>query len=217
MDDRTLKQNVADALDFDPSIQAGNIGVVVNAGVITLTGHVASYAEKTAAERAVQQVRGVKAIAEQIQVRYPFEKQTADDQIAHRALSIISWDTQIPEGVVQVKVEHGVLTLSGQVQWFYQNVAADAAVRRLSGVTAVVNLIKIAPHANNPDVKAKIIQALKRDAMLEAEAIHVIVEDDKVRLEGEVKAWHQRSVAETAAWSTPGVMEVEDNLRLASI
>lgn len=217
MDDRSLKRNVMDALEFDPSIQAQNIGVVVDGGVVTLTGHVASYAEKKAAERAVQQVRGVKAIAEEIQVRYPFEKQTADDQIAHRALSIISWDTQIPEGAVHVKVEHGVLTLSGEVRWFYQIVAADAAVRRLSGVTAVVNLIKIAPHANNYDVKSKILEALKRNALVDSEAIHVIVEDDKVRLEGEVKAWYQRNIVETAAWSMPGVMEVEDNLRLASI
>lgn len=214
MDDKTLRDDVVEALDFDPSVTATNIGVAVKNGVVTLSGHVESYAEKTAAERSVQRVRCVRGIAEELAVRYPFDKQTADDQIAQRVLSIISWDAQIPNDAIKVKVEHGVVTLTGNVDWHFQKEAADKLVRKLSGVVALANLITIAPHANATNVKAKIMAAFKRDAELEGHAIRVHVQDDKVRLEGSVKAWRERQVAEQAAWSVAGVMAVEDRLTL---
>ena len=135
MDDRQLQQEVLDELDFDPSIDAAHIGVAADNGVVTLTGHVFSYAEKLAVEQAARRVKGVRAVAQEIEVRYPSDKKTADDEIAKRALSIIKWDTMIPQQAVQVTVQKGLVTLAGQVNWQYQKKAAEDAVRKLSGVT----------------------------------------------------------------------------------
>ena len=183
---------------------------------MTLTGHGENYSEKVDAERTTQRVRGVRAIAEEIQVRYPFDKQTADDQIAHRALSVIGWDVRVPLDSVKVKVEKGFVTLTGKVHWHFEKEAAEFAVRKLSGVTGVFNMIELKPHPSTVDVKAKIMGALKRDAELEAGSIRVTIRDDKVHLEGQVKGFHERLVAERAAWSVPGVMGVEDRLTLAA-
>ena len=125
MTDKILRQTIVDELDFEPSVDSANIGVAVDNGVVTLTGHVASYAEKVAAERAVERIKGVRAIAENIEVRYPGHKQTADDEIAERALSILGWNVQVPKDLVKVKVEKGWVTLSGAVHWQYQRVAAE--------------------------------------------------------------------------------------------
>ena len=120
MTDTYLRQAIVDELDFEPSVNAANIGVAIDNGVVTLTGHVASYAEKIAAERAVERVKGVRAIAENIEVRYPGHKQTADDEIAERALSIIGWNVQVPKDSVKIKVEKGRVTLDGVVDWRFQ-------------------------------------------------------------------------------------------------
>jgi osmotically-inducible protein OsmY len=214
MDDKVLRQIVIDELDFEPSIDAANIGVAVENGVVTLTGHVGSYAEKHAAERAVQRVRGVRAIAEEIAVRCPSDKKTADDQIAGRAVRILDWYAQIPKGALRVKVRNGWITLAGNVSWQYQRAAAESAVRRLSGVTGVTNLIEIMPQVQVADVKEKIFDALRRNAELEANAIRITVVDDKVILEGKVSLWYEREIAKRAAWSAPGVRVVEDRLTL---
>jgi osmotically-inducible protein OsmY len=215
MEDKTLRDDVISALEFDPSVTATNIGVAVKGGVVTLSGFVNSYSEKLEAERCVQRVRGVKAIAEELAVRYPSDKQTADDQIAHRILSILNWTWDVPKDSIKVKVENGIVTLTGQVRWNYQRLAANAAVHKLTGVVAVINQITITPHASAPDIKAKIMAAFKRDAELEGNQINVYVDNDKVRLEGSVKAWRERRLAEDAAWSVPGVKMVEDNLHLS--
>jgi osmotically-inducible protein OsmY len=215
MDDKALRQNVVSELDFDPSIDAETIGVAVEGGVVTLTGHVGSYAEKIAAERAAQRVKGVRAIAQEIVVRYPEDKKTADDQIAERAVSIMSWDARIPAENVMVKVQQGWVTLSGEVNWHFQREAAESSVRRLSGVVGVTNEIRVTPSARPEDVRSRIIDALERNAELEADSINVLVHGDKVTLEGKVKAWYEREVAERAAWSVPGVAAVEDHLTLA--
>jgi osmotically-inducible protein OsmY len=208
MDDKALRQNVVSELDFDPSFDAETIGVAVEGGVVTLTGHVGSYAEKIAAERAAQRVKGVRAIAQEIVVRYPEDKKTADDQIAERAVSIMTWDARIPAEDVMVKVQQGWVTLSGEVHWHFQREAAESSVRRLSGVVGVTNEIHVRPNARPEDVRAKIIDAL------EADSISVLVHGDKVTLEGKVKAWYEREVAERAAWSVPGVSAVDDHLIL---
>lgn len=212
MGDKDLRQSVIDELDFDPSFDAADIGVAAEAGVITLTGHVRSFAEKLAVERAVKRVRGVYGIAEEIEVRYPADKKTADDQIADRAISSINWNAQIPVDAVLVKVEKGWVTLTGIVDWQYQRMAAVSAVRRLSGVVGVSNQIAVKPQVRPADVKDKILSALKRNAELEADAIRVNVDNDTVTLEGKVKAWSERGIAEHAAWSAPGVRKVEDRL-----
>lgn len=214
MEDKYLRQSIIDELDFEPSIDAADIGVAVEDGVATLTGHVGSYAEKLAVEDAVRRVRGVKAIAEEIEVRYPDGKQTADDQIAKRALDILAWDISVPNDRIQVKVQHGWLTLTGEVDWNYQKTAAEQAVRKLGGVTGISNLITLKASLKADDVKDKIEAALKRNAELEADKIRVSVTSGRVRLEGKVKGWYERQIAEQAAWAVRGVDMVEDNLRL---
>lgn len=212
MADRDLRHSVMEELDFDPSFDAADIGVAAENGVVTLTGHVRSYAEKLAVERAVQRVRGVHGIAEEIEIRYPADKKTADDQIAERAISSIGWNAQVPKDAVLVKVEKGWVTLTGSVDWQYQRNAAASAVRRLSGVMGVTNLIAIRPQVRPADIESKILNALRRNAELEAGAIRVSVDDDTVTLEGRVKGWYERGLAERAAWSAPGVRNVEDRI-----
>jgi len=214
MDDLELRQNIIDELEFEPSINAANIGISVEKGVVTMTGHVASYVEKIAAERAVERVKGVKAIAQEIEVRYPDHQKRSDDEIAQRAVNILHWSVQVPDGSIHVKVEKGWVTLTGAVEWQYQRLAAESAVRKLSGICGVSNLIEIRPRVAAADVHRKIMDSLKRNAEVEADSIRVIVDNDKVTLEGKVKAWYERGLAERAAWSAPGVKAVEDRLTL---
>jgi osmotically-inducible protein OsmY len=216
MSDISIRQDVLDELEFEPSLDAAHIGVAVENGVATLSGHVASYAEKLAVEQAVRRVKGVKAIAEEIEVRYPGDKRTADDEIAARALSILRWSAVVPADSVMIKVQAGWVTLSGQLNWDYQRRAAEAEVRRLSGVSGVKNAITIKPLTQASDVKRKIEDALKRSAELQAQKISVLVQEGgKITLEGQVRGWQERAAAERAAWSAPGVVKVEDHLRIA--
>jgi osmotically-inducible protein OsmY len=214
MDDKTLRQFIIDELDFEPSIDAANIGVAVEKGVVTLTGHVANYVEKLAAERAVKRVKGVKAIAQEIEVRFSNQPKRSDDEIAQRALDILTWSVQVPADSIQVKVEKGWITLTGAVEWQYQKQAAESAVRHLSGILGVSNMIGIEPHVAAADVHRKIMDSLKRNAEVEADSIRVVVDNGKVILEGKVKAWYERNLAERAAWSAPGVKAVEDRLSI---
>lgn len=215
MSDESLRQSVLDELEFEPSVNATKIGVTVENGVVTLTGHVGSYAEKIAAERTVQRVKGVRGVAEEIEVRYPSEKKNHDDEIAQRAVQVIDWDATVPSGKVTVKVEKGWVTLSGDVEWQYQRMGAETAVRKLSGVIDVRNLIIVRPRVDAINVKHRIEDALKRNAELEADGIRVAATGGKVTLEGKVRAWHERGVAERAAWAVPGVIAVEDRLTIA--
>lgn len=216
MNDSELRQLVIDELEYDPSIEAAHIGVAASKGVITLTGHVADYAQKYAAERAAWRVKGVRAIAEELTIRLPGDKKRNDDEIAGRAVSILEWNTVIPRGAIRVEVSSGQVTLTGQVEWNYQRAAAERAVRQLSGVTGVLNLVEIKPRASTTDVKLRIMDALKRHAEVEAARIEVEVRDDgTVRLEGEVDTWDERRAAELAAWAAPGVRKVEDRLLIA--
>ena len=212
MTDKDLRRDVLDELDFDPCLDAADIGVAVSGGVVTLTGHVGSYAEKVEAENAVRRVKGVRAIAQEIQVRFPEAKKIEDDQIAARALAIIDWSVHLPKDAIQVKVCNGWITLTGVVPWQYQAIGAEAAVRKLSGIVGVSNVIEIQPEVRPTLVKDKITEAFKRSAMFEADGIKVSVEGDKVTLEGAVTAWTERDAAERAAWSVPGVRAVEDRI-----
>ena len=215
MDDNTLRQMVIDELEFEPSLDAAHIGVAAENGVVTLTGHVASYAERISAEEAVRRVRGVKAIAQEIEVRYPFAKKTADDQIAKRAVDILEWNASVPKNRIQIEVQKGWITLLGDVDWYYQKQAAEHAIRKLSGVVGVANNIAIKPPVQTGDVKRRIEEAFKRNAELEADGIRVSVLDGKVTLEGKVKAWYERYAAEQAAWSAQGVRSVDDRIKVS--
>jgi osmotically-inducible protein OsmY len=214
MSDKTLRQAVMDELEWEPSIGAQHIGVAVEDGVVTLTGHVGNYIERLAAEKAVKRVKGVRAIAEEIEVRFPSDKKTSDDQIARRALDVIAWDSTIPKDKIQIKVQNGFVTLTGEVDWFYQRDDAEAAVRKLTGVKGLSNEIKVKPQVRGTDIKQRIETALKRNAEVEADAIKVTVQDGRVILDGKVKAWYERELAERTAWSAPGVISVEDRISI---
>ncbi|MBE7196463.1 MAG: BON domain-containing protein [Parafilimonas terrae] len=214
MGDKLIRQNVIDELDFDPSIEAANIGVAVENGIVTLTGHVGSYTERVAAEKAAQKVRGVRGVVEEITVRFSGQAPPRDEDLAHRAVQMLDWSSTVPKGAVQVKVQDGWVTLTGKVGWQYQKEEAYRAIRRLAGVAGIVNSVEVTPKASVPDVRAKIMAALKRHAELEADAIKVTVKDAKVVLEGKVNAWYERQLAENAAWSAPGFRSVDDRLTL---
>lgn len=216
MSDTQLRRYIIDELEFEPSVNAAHIGVAVDNGVVTLTGHVGSYAEKIAAERAARRVKGVRAIAQEIEVRYPSDKRTADDDIAARALNILRWSAVVPAEKVQLKVQDGWLTLTGEVDWQFQRTSAESALRKLSGVAGVINNITLTSRVQPQDIKQRIENALKRSAEIEAQRIRVSVWDGgKVSLEGKVHDWQERYSAEKAAWSAPGVTSVEDNLAIA--
>jgi osmotically-inducible protein OsmY len=212
VNDLDLQRDVLDELEFEPSLNAAHIGVTANKGVVTLTGFVRSYAEKLCAERAARRVRGVRAIAEEIEVRLPSDTKRADDEIAARALDIIRWQVGLPAGQLTVKVEHGIVTLAGEVEWRFQKADAESAVHKLTGVVDVINQIRIAAPVDAPAVQDKIEKALQRSAELEAHAIAVAAEGSKVVLRGKVRAWYERELAERAAWSAPGVTVVENHL-----
>ena len=212
--DLELRQDVLDELEFEPSVNAAHIGVTANHGVVTLTGFVTSYAEKTMAERAARRVKGVKAIAEEIEVRLPSDTKRADDEIAARAIDILKWQVGVPADRIKVKVEKGVVTLTGEVDWQFQRADADHVVHKLSGVFDVVNQIRVASPIHAVEVKEKIEKALQRSAELEASRITVETEGGRVILKGRVRAWYERDIAERAAWSAPGVTEVVDRLTI---
>lgn len=215
MSDGILKQDIIDELDFEPSIDAANIGVAVDSGVVTLTGHVPTYAQKLKVEDVVRNVKGVKAIAQEMEVRPFGTHRTADDEIAKRAVHTIAWNTSIPDGAVQIRVQDGWVKLAGKVEWQYQRTAAEDAVRHLAGVTGVANQIEIKPRPSTYDIKQRIESALKRNAEIEAREIKVdVLDNGAVRLEGRVHAWSERRAAERACWSAAGVKTVEDRITI---
>ncbi len=208
--DKSLQQAVLDELKWEPSVNSAHIGVTANNGVVTLTGHVGSYTEKWAAELAAGRVFGVKAIAEELEVRFPLSEKQGDDDIAKRALQVLSWDINVPKDKVKIKVEKGWVTLSGDVDWYYQRSAAEADVRKLHGVIGVSDNIKI-----KPSVQASVAQindALSRNAQIEAKNITVTADGGKVTLSGNVDTWYERGLAEHTAWSAQGVTQVDNRL-----
>lgn len=215
MKDGTLRQDIMDELEFEPSIDANDIGVAVEDGIVTLSGHVSSYTEKTTVQRVVERIKGVKGIADEIEVRYPGYASTSDDEIAKRAVAMLKWSTVVPADKVHVRVEKGWVTLTGSLDWNYQKVGAADALKGLHGVTGITDHIELLPRVSSLDVKTHIENALRRNAEIEANGITVKVTGNKVTLEGNVRAWHERRVAEQAAWATPGVTTVEDRLTIS--
>lgn len=213
--DLQLQQRVIDSLEFEPDVNAAHIGVSVHDGAVVLSGHVESYHEKWAAEQATRRVKGVKALAQELEVRLPADKKVADEEIAARAARLLNWDVVVPHDRIAIKVEHGILTLSGEVDWHYQRAEAEYDARKLTGVRAVVNDIEVVPRVGPDDVRAKIGAALERNAEIETKNIDVAVSGGKVTLSGRVNAWTEREAAERAAWAVPGVTEVEDQIELA--
>jgi osmotically-inducible protein OsmY len=213
--DSQLQHDVMAELEWEPAVDHADIGVAVNNGVVTLSGYVKNFTEKLAAEKAVRRVAGVRAIAEEIKVRLASDSKLADHEIAKRIVDMIAWTVSIPNDVVKVKVEHGWVTLSGTVDWYFQSNEARKAAAKVSGVIGVSNLIEVKQHPAPADVKDRIVSAFKRQADLDAASVTVITDGSTVKLSGKVHAWNERSIAERAAWSAPGVTKVEDHLTVS--
>ncbi len=212
MGDIELQRDVLEHLSREPSVNAAHIGVTARDGVIALSGHVGSYMEKVAAERAVRRVKGVRAIAEEIEVRLAHQHREDDEEIAAKAARVLKWAVSVPDNDVKVEVSDGKVILRGDVDWQYQRKAAEHAVHQLAGVVAITNAIRVKRKAQSSQVQREIEEAFKRYAQLEALGIKVTSSGGKVTLDGKVSHWHERELAEEAAWATPGVTEVEDRL-----
>jgi osmotically-inducible protein OsmY len=210
--DTQLRNDIQAELNWAPEVKSSDIGVIVKDGVVTLTGHLASHAEKYAVERAVQRVHGVKALAIELSVKLPFDNQRTDADIAMAAERALEWNVLVPEDKVRPIVEKGWLMLNGEVEWDYQRSAAESAVRNLMGVTGVSNLVKVKPKVSPADVEKKIHDALSRQADREARQLAITVDGSQVTLRGTVHSWTERDAVQGAAWATPGVTVVVNDL-----
>lgn len=213
--DLELKNDVESELKWEPAVNEAHIGVTVKNGIVTLTGHVPLYAEKYAAERAAQRVYGVKALANELDVKLPSSGKRTDEDIAAACLGALRGHSSVPNDKIQVVVNSGWITLEGQLEWQYQKIAAENAVRYLGGVTGVTNNIKLTPRVSAGDVKDKIEAALKRSAEVDARRISVETRDGTVILHGSVRSWAEKDEAQHAAWAAPGVTAVESDITVA--
>ena len=209
--DSDLKTQVLAELEWEPSLSAAHIGVTAHDGVITLSGHVQRFSEKHAAEAAARRVRGVKAVAEVIEVKLPFDVQRSDEDIATAAISRLAWDTSVPADSVKVTVENGWVTLHGEVEWHFQHYAVEQDVRRLWGVVGVSNHIKITSPVNTANLSDNIDRALHR-SWFDPKSVKVSATGGKVKLTGTVDSWTHRVLAGSTAWAAPGATSVENDL-----
>jgi len=212
--DAQLKRDVTAELEWEPSINASHVGVAVNDGVVTLTGHLDTFAEKYAIERAVQRVAGVKAIAVELDVKLDPGHKRSDSEIAAAAETALKWHSLVPAERIQVKVEKGWVTLKGEVDWNYQRESAEKVVRPLTGVVGVSNAITLKVTTTPANVATRIGDALARHAEHEAKHIEVIVNGSVVTLRGHVDSWAERTAAYGAAWSAPGVLSVVNEIKV---
>ncbi len=208
--DDELRRDVEMELRWDPSVDASNIGVAGKNGVITLTGQVSNFFEKWRAERIAKRVAGVAGLANEIEVRLDTER--TDTDIAQSAALALKMDRTIPSDQVKVIVDHGLVTLEGKVEWYYQKSLAESVIRHLAGVKAVTNAIAITPKMISADVRNQIEQAFKRSAQIDPRPISIEADGSKVILRGTVRTWAELDEVEAAAWAAPGVSEVDNRL-----
>jgi len=214
--DAQLQKDILAELAWDPAISATEVGVIVKDGVVTLTGNLTNYSEKYAAERAVQRVNGVKALAVEIEVRLSPSYKRSDTDIAAAAQRALDWNVAVPVNCIQPMVENGWITLSGEVEWDYQRKAGERSVRDLFGVVGVTNLVKVKPKVSSSDIEKSIHDALARQADREAKQLQILVDGSRVTLRGKVHSWAELRAVQGAAWAAPGVSAVVNDLTVAS-
>ena len=210
-EDRQLQEAVLAEFLWEPSVTAAHIGVTADHGVVTLTGHVPSYVEKRAAEHAAARVRGVKGVAQEIEVQLPVQTERTDENIAHAALDRFVWETSVPADAIKLEVEDGWITLTGQVEWHYQKDTAENLIRGLLGVVGITNLVTIKPRPNAVNIGHDIGTALHR-SWFDPSTIQVSAVGGKVTLHGTVRTPADKWKAATTAWGSPGTVEVENDL-----
>lgn len=212
--DEQIQRDVLEELKWDARVQPNEIGVSVTDGIVTLTGWVDSYTKKWVAERTAHRVRGVKAVANDIEVRLPSSVDRTDADIAAAATRALQWDAFVPIERLDVTVSRGWVTLQGEVEWQYQRRAAERAVRRLSGVRGVTNLVAVRPRVKPApdDLRRRIEDALVRSAETDAERIRIEVSGDQIILTGTVRSWSEKEEGERVAWSAPGVSSVDNRI-----
>ena len=208
--DSKLQQAVLAELEWEPSVNPAHIGVTANAGVVTLTGHVEDYTQKHAAEAAAGRVKGVKAVAEELEVKLPFDVKRGDEAIAAAAVDRLGWDVSVPRDAVKVRVEHGWVTLSGEVDWWFQGQAAEQAVKHLMGVVGVSNATTIKPRVDTATLSDDITHALHRSWFFDPKTVQVTAERGQVRLTGTVHSQHDRQLAAETAWAAQGATGVQN-------
>jgi len=209
--DRQLREAVLRQLGWDPEIKSEDISVKAKEGIVTLTGFVHSYAEKVAAERVAKSVYGVQAVANDIEVRATTR---TDPEIARDVMEAMKLDLRVPDAQLKAGIRDGMVTFEGNVEWTFQREAAESCARRVNGVRGVTNKIEVKPKISIPDVKAKIEDALRRSAEVDARRISVADQDGTVTLSGNVRSWFEKKEAERAAWAAPGVTRVVDNITI---
>ncbi|SBR51569.1 MULTISPECIES: BON domain-containing protein [unclassified Halomonas] len=211
--DAQIQKDVLAELGWEPSVRASDIGVEVKGGIVTLAGHVDSYAEKWHAETAAQRVSGVKGVAIEIDVKLPGNAKRTDADIARAVKNTLEWNIFVPNDPLKVMVENGWVTLSGMVPWDYQRRLAETSIRYLAGVVGVSNQIVIKPNLSAAAVRVDIENSLKRKAIQDANAIKVEVHDHDVKISGKVDSLVERDLINHAVWNSPGVWTVTDNIR----